>query len=67
MNPIGLDPAVIDEEYVRRATALLGIDITPAQMPGVIENLRRTAQVAAVVNEFPLDQVVDELGPVWRP
>ena len=57
----------IDAAYVRRATALLGIELTAAQVPGVVDNLRRTAQVAALVNEFPLDQVADEVGPVWRP
>ena len=60
-------PEDIDEAYVRRATALLGIELTPAQVPGVIENLRRTAQVAALVNEFALDPMADEAGPVWRP
>jgi len=62
-----LKPEDIDEAYVRRATALLGIELTAAQVPGVIENFRRTAQVAALVCEFPLDQVTDETGPVWRP
>ncbi|MEO8203956.1 MAG: DUF4089 domain-containing protein [Betaproteobacteria bacterium] len=56
----------IDEDFVRRAAALLaGIELTAAQVPGVIENLRRTATIAATVNEFRLD-VVDEPGPVWR-
>ena len=57
----------IDEAYVRRATALLGIELTAAQVPGVVDNLRRTAQVAALVDEFALDPVTDESGPVWRP
>lgn len=57
----------IDEAYVARASELLGIALSAAQLPGVIANLQRTAQAAAVVNEFPLDQATDELGPVWRP
>ena len=57
----------IDEAFVRRAAALQGIAFTPDQMPGVLANLQRTAQLAALVNDFPLDTVVDELGPVWRP
>ncbi len=61
------DPALIDEAFVRRAAALQGIVLTDGQLPGVIANLQRTAQIAASVNEFPLDQVVDEIGPVWRP
>jgi len=60
-------PEDIDEAYVRRATAFMGIELTPAQVPRVVDNLRRTAQVAAVVNAFALDPVTDESGPVWRP
>lgn len=57
----------IDEAYVRRATALVGITLTAAQVPGVVANLQRTAEIASVVNAFPLEPVADELGPVWRP
>ncbi len=56
----------IDENFVRRAAALLaGIELTAAQVPGVVDNLRRTVAIAAAVNEFRLDPV-DEPGPVWR-
>jgi hypothetical protein len=58
---------LIDEAFVRRAAALQGIEITAEQMPGVIANLQRTAQLAAVVDEFPLDPAAGESGPVWRP
>ncbi len=57
----------IDENFVRRAAAMQGIALTDAQLPGVIANLRRTAQAAATLTEFPLDSMSDELGPVWRP
>jgi hypothetical protein len=59
-------PVDIDEEFVRRAAALQGLELTAAQLPGVIANLQRTAQVAAAVNDFPLEAVTDEPGPVWR-
>jgi hypothetical protein len=62
-----LGPGDIDEAFVRRAAALQGIELTAAQVPGVIANLQRTAQIAAAVNEFPLDPALDEAGPVWRP
>lgn len=62
-----MEPGLVDEAYVRRAAALQGIELTAEQLPGVIANLQRTAQLAASVNEFPLDLVADELGPVWRP
>ena len=64
---IAAAPEDIDEAYVRRATALMGIELTAAQVPGVIENFRRTAQVAGFVNAFELDPATDEAGPVWRP
>lgn len=57
----------IDEKFVRRAAAMQGITLTDAQLPGVIASLRRTAQAAAALAEFPLDSMTDELGPVWRP
>ena len=56
-----------DEDFVRRAARLQGITLTAAQIPGVIANLRRTAQLAATINQFPLDAMTDELGPLWRP
>ena len=59
-------PGDIDEAFVRRAAALQGIELSAAQMPGVIANLQRTAQIAAAVNDFPVDAVADEPGPVWR-
>ena len=62
-----MQPELIDEDFVRRGCALLGIELTPEQVPGVIENLRRTAQIAAAIDGFELDQVTDEAGPVWRP
>ena len=57
----------IDEAWVRQASALAGIELTAAQIPGVIENLKRTAQAAAFLDAFPLDPMADETGPVWRP
>ena len=62
-----MKPEFIDEDWVLRASRLAGIEITPEQMPGVIANLQRTAQIAAAVNAFALDPALDETGPVWRP
>ena len=55
----------IDETWVRRSARLLGIEITDDQLPGVLANLRRTAQIAGPVMASALDEQ-DELGPVWR-
>ncbi|MBK8065543.1 MAG: DUF4089 domain-containing protein [Betaproteobacteria bacterium] len=67
MSDTPTDAGPIDEGWVRQATRLVGLQITPAQMPGVLANLRRTAEVAAIVNAVELDPVADESGPVWRP
>ena len=55
----------IDEAWVRSAARLAGIEITDEQLPGVLANLKRTAQIAAPVMALTLDEQ-DELGPVWR-
>lgn len=62
-----MEAPLIDEAFVQRAAALVGIEVTAAQMPGVLANLRRTAELASLVNAFALDPVRDEPGPVWRP
>ena len=62
-----MKPESIDEEFVRRGCALAGIELTSEQVPGVVASLQLSARIAAAVNEFPLDQVTDESGPVWRP
>lgn len=61
------DASGVDAAWVEQASRLVGLRITPEQMPGVIANLQRTAQVAAAVNAFALDPVEDEPGPVWKP
>ena len=35
-------PGDIDEAFVRRAAALQGLELTAAQVPGVIANLQRS-------------------------
>ena len=54
------------EQYVDAASAALALPISPAHRPGVIENFSRLAQLAALVNEFPLG-AEDEPAPVWKP
>jgi len=52
--------------YVDAAAALIGLPIDPAHRPGIVLNLERIAQMAALVMEFPLP---DETGPapVYQP
>ena len=57
---------LIDEAYVLQASRLAGLELSDEQLPGVLEHLRRTAQAAALVNEFFLG-MEDEPGPTWQP
>ena len=54
------------EAYVDAAAALIGLTIDPAHRPGVVVNLERIAQMAALVMEFPLPDEA-EPAPVFRP
>ena len=54
------------EAYVDAAAALIGLTIDPAHRPGVVANLERIAQMAALVMEFPLPDEA-EPAPVFRP
>jgi hypothetical protein len=57
---------LIDDAYVLQAGRLAGIELTAEQLAGVVEHLRRTAALAALVNDFLLS-TEDEIGPMWRP
>jgi hypothetical protein len=54
------------QAYVDAAAALIGLPIDPAHRPGVVVNLERLAQMAALVMEFPLPDEA-EPAPVFRP
>jgi hypothetical protein len=56
----------LDDDFVAHAAALAGLSIPPDRLPAVTASLARTAQIAAMVNEFILAPE-DEAGPVWRP
>jgi hypothetical protein len=60
------DQPVDPEAYVDAAAALIGLRIDPAHRPGVIVNLERIAQMAALVMEFALPEEA-EPAPVFRP
>ena len=54
------------ETYVDAAAALIGLPIHPEHRSGVVLNLERIAQMAALVMDFPLlDEA--EPAPVFRP
>jgi hypothetical protein len=52
--------------YVDATAALIGLPIDPAHRPGVILNMERIAEMAAMVMEFPLPDEV-EPAPVFQP
>jgi hypothetical protein len=54
------------EAYVDAAAALVGLPIEPAHRPGIVLNLRRIADLAALVMEFPLPDDI-EAAPVFEP
>ena len=54
------------ETYALQTAALLGLPIAPEHLPGVVDNLRRLFEQAALVFEFPLDDDI-EAGPVFHP
>jgi hypothetical protein len=54
------------QAYVDAAGRLVGLPLDPAHRPGVIANLERIAQMAALVMEFPLPDEI-EPAPVYEP
>ena len=54
------------ETYVDAAAALIGLPIDPEYRSGVILNLERIAEMAALVMEFPLPDDAEPV-PVFRP
>ena len=61
-----MSDSVFDAEaYVDAAAALIGLPIDPAHRPGVVLNLERIAQMAALVMAFPLPDEI-EPAPVFR-
>ena len=54
------------EDQVRALARLHRIEIAPGHMPGVIRNLETLLSQAALLNDPPLDPLV-EPAPVYRP
>ncbi|HEY9852183.1 MAG TPA: DUF4089 domain-containing protein [Leptolyngbyaceae cyanobacterium] len=53
-------------EYVDRVANLIELPIDPEYRPGVVTNMTRIAQVAQLVNEFPLPEDI-EAATVFEP
>ena len=54
------------EIYVDAAAKLVGLPLDPAHRPGVVLNIERIAQMAALFMEFPLPDET-EPAPIYRP
>ncbi len=53
------------DAYVTTAAAMIGLEIDPQHRPGVVLNVERIAQMAALVMEFPLPDDI-EAAPIYR-
>jgi Asp-tRNA(Asn)/Glu-tRNA(Gln) amidotransferase C subunit len=53
-------------QYVKQAAQLIGLELTPEYLPGVIENFERIAKIASLVTEFELSPEI-ESAPTFEP
>jgi hypothetical protein len=58
------EPDFDAEAYAREAARLLGLPIDPAHLPGVVQNLRLAARMAAIVESMPIPRE-QEAAPVF--
>jgi ketosteroid isomerase-like protein len=52
--------------YAQRVASALKLPLDPAHLPGVSDNLRRTAELAASLMDFPLPPEIEQ-GPIFTP
>lgn len=65
--PQSLDTKTFDAEaYVHQAAQLYPLDISPEQMPGVVDNFVRIHAIAQFVLDFPLPDTL-ESAPTFEP
>ena len=57
---------MIGDEDLSRLSSLNAFEMEQKRKKAVLENLRRIAQVAAIVNAVEL-RPEDEIGPEWKP
>ena len=56
----------MDEKTIAELAQVVGLGLTREQLPAVLEQFRRAAQVAQPMLDAPLEPE-DEPAPVWRP
>ena len=54
------------EAYVAAMLPAIGLRIDPAWKPGIVANFTRTAEIARLFLDFPLDDA-EEPAPVFTP
>jgi hypothetical protein len=54
------------DAYVTAAAAMIGLEIHAEHRPGVVLNVERIAEMAALVMQFPLPDDI-EAAPIYRP
>lgn len=57
---------MFDEQYVKQAAQVLGLEIAPEHLAGVCATLQRIAEAAEPALRIA-PEVEDEPAPVWRP
>ncbi|MDJ0690488.1 MAG: DUF4089 domain-containing protein [Xenococcaceae cyanobacterium MO_188.B32] len=53
-------------QYVQQAAELMGLQITPAYFPDVVDNFERIVAIASLVTEFDLPENI-ESAPTFEP
>lgn len=62
-----MNAAPIDwHQFIEQMSKLLDLPIAPESEPGVVENLKNMAEVAALVTEFTLPDSI-EIAPKFTP
>jgi hypothetical protein len=63
---VPIPPKALTEDQILLLAALVGIEITPVQMSGVIANLETVQGQVALLFDPPIDPLL-EPGPVFVP
>ncbi|MDJ0729432.1 MAG: DUF4089 domain-containing protein [Crocosphaera sp.] len=54
------------KEYIEQTSVIINLPIEPELMPGVVDNLKRIAEIATLVTEFELPETI-EAAPIFKP
>ncbi|MEL4893912.1 DUF4089 domain-containing protein [Crocosphaera sp. Alani8] len=54
------------QQYIEQTSVIINLPIDPKFMPGVVDNLTRIANIAALFTEFELSENI-EAAPIFKP